>query len=86
MLVKIYNDDVAGIITALQKKGTETVQLHVRCHTEYIHKKEYISKSNRPFSKVKRLRSTVSDFVFKQNRMFCRGKCRYMLKVKWVKI
>ena len=31
---KIYNDDVAGIITALQKKGTETVQVHVTCHKQ----------------------------------------------------
>ena len=51
---KIYNDDVAGIITGLLKKGTEDAQLHVTCHTEYIHKINK-SKSNRPFSKLERL-------------------------------
>ena len=28
----IYTDVVAGIMTALQKKGTESVQFHVTCH------------------------------------------------------
>ena len=66
----IYNDEVGGFITALQKKGVETVQLHGTCRTEYIHKRN-ISKTNRPFSKLKRLRSTVSDFSLKSlNNLF----------------
>ena len=54
---KILYNDVAGIIIAHQKKGRETVQLHVTCHTEYIHKRN-IGKSNSPFSKLKKLKSS----------------------------
>ena len=70
---KIYNDDVAAIITALEKKGTETVQLCVTCHTEYI-RKNNISMSNMPFSKLKRLRSTVPDFLILIKTVCSMGK------------